>query len=84
MITIARILNAFRDAEQFEKPTEDRSKLWHQLIYPQYAFSIFAVPFYMIFTDNVSHIIGAGLVDILISWGAFEYFLSKFRKDYKT
>lgn len=84
MITIARMINSWRDAEQFEKPKEDRSKLWHRLIYPQYFFSIFAIPFYMLFVDNVFILFGVGLVDIFISWIAFEYFLNKFREEYRT
>ncbi len=83
MITIARTINAARDAMQFEKPVEDRSFLWHALIIPQYAFAIFAVPFYMLFIDGTVWLFAAGLVDILISWVAFEFFLKRFRKRYK-
>ena len=83
MITIARIINAKRDSEQFEKPVEDRSVLWHALIFPQYAFTIFAVPFYMLFIDNTVWLFAAGLIDILISWAAFEFFLKMFRNNYK-
>ena len=83
MIVIARIVNAARDAMQFEKPVEDRSVLWHLLIFPQYAFAIFAVPFYMLFIDSTVWLFTAGLVDILISWIAFEFFLKWFRKRYK-
>jgi len=83
LIIIARIINSWRDSEQFEKPVEDRSFMWHALIFPQYAFAIFAVPFYMIFTQNIWILFSIGLADILLSWAAFEYFLKKFRKDYK-
>jgi len=79
LITIARITNAWRDAEQFQKPVESRSFMWHLLIFPQYAFAIFAVPVYMLFIDSTLWLFIAGLVDILISWAAFEYFLKKFR-----
>jgi len=82
VITIARIINAARDAMQFEKPTEDRSFMWHLLIFPQYAFAIFAVPVYMLFIDSTLWLFIAGLIDILISWAAFEYFLKKFRASY--
>jgi len=83
MITIARIINSFRDAEQFQKPIEDRSFIWHLLIFPQYAFAIFAVPVYMLFIDNTLWLFIIGLIDILISWGAFELFLGIFRRQYK-
>ena len=83
MITISRIFNAFRDAEQFEKSTEERSEIWHLLVFPQYAFSIFAVPIYMTFTDNIWYLLTAGVLDIMCSWIAFEYFLNKFREKYK-
>jgi len=67
LITIARIVNSWRDSEQFQKPVENRSFMWHLLIFPQYAFAIFAVPFYMLFIDNTLWLFIAGLVDILIS-----------------
>ena len=79
MITIARIINSWRDAEQFQKPVEDRSDLWHLLIFPQYAFAIFAVPAYMLFIDSTVWLFAAGLVDIMISWAEFEFFLKRFR-----
>ena len=82
MITIARIINAARDSEQFEKPVEDRSFMWHALIIPQYAFAIFAVPVYMLFLDSTLWLLIVGLIDILISWGAFELFLKWFRNGY--
>jgi len=81
VITIARILNAYRDAEQFELPTEGRSRIWHLLIYPQYAFSIFAIPVYFIISWNwIPVLLG---LDIGLSWAAFEIFLPYFRKKFK-
>lgn len=82
MITIARTINAWRDSEQFEKPVESRSFMWHALIFPQYAFAIFAVPVYMILTNNVWYLLSIGILDIMASWVAFEYFLNKFRASY--
>ncbi len=82
MITKARIINAWRDAEQFEKPVESRSFLWHILIIPQYAFAIFAVPAYMLLTDSILWLCIIG-VDILINYVAFELFLKYFRGQYK-
>lgn len=40
-IILARIIEAYRDAEAFEKPTEGRSTLWHLLKFPQYILWIF-------------------------------------------
>ena len=37
LIVIARIIEAYRDAEAFEYPTDSRSQLWHIFKYPQYA-----------------------------------------------
>ena len=80
MITIARIINAYRDAQIFDFPLEPRDLLWHLLIFPQYAFAIFAVPVYMLFIDNTLLLFTAGLIDILISWVMFELFLKYFRR----
>ena len=96
MISLARIINAFRDAEAFERPVEERSKLWHLLIYPQYAFSIFsavvyfiAICFYFLPEPDLSLSMGWTLFIVLIdvlffSWPAFEFSLKFFRKKFKN
>ncbi len=83
MITIARIINAWRDAEQFEKPTEDRSKMWHLLIWPQYGFAIFSLFCYGEFIESHSLVAIFLGIDTGFSWLAFEWFLKFFRAGYK-
>ena len=80
MITIARIINAFRDAEQFDFPIDPRSFIWHALIIPQYAFAIFSLWVYGLIAKRNILTFGILAVDILLSWLAFEFFLGYFRK----
>jgi len=89
VITLARIINSFRDAEQFDFPVDARSFIWHALIIPQYALAIFSFWVYSLigrkiyfgFHSNSRHlwkwVILAG--DVLLSWMAFEVFLGYFR-----
>ena len=50
MITFARIIEAWRDAEAFEFPTAPRSKLWHVLKYPQFGLWLSsALTYFLIF-----------------------------------
>ena len=80
MITLARVINAFRDAEQFDFPVDARSLIWHALIIPQYALSIFSFWVYSVVGRKKfwKWAILAG--DVLLSWLAFEFFLGYFRR----
>lgn len=90
MITIARIINAFRDAEQFELPLDPRSFLWHMLIIPQYTFAIFSFWTYSLLSrqSGLSKVERMQLtfllliMDVGLSWAAFELFLKYFREQY--
>lgn len=78
MITIARIINAWRDSEQFVFPVEDRSKLWHYLIYPQYFFTLIAIPVYFfVFKFNFVYALA---IDLFFQYIFFELFLRLFKK----
>jgi len=90
MITIARIIEAFMNAEQFDFPTDPRSFLWHALKIPHYASSIFSLWAYGLISRKwtwgkmsylKSQYLAFGILaaDILIAWFAFEFFLDYFR-----
>ena len=79
MITLARIINAFRDAEQFDFPVDARSLLWHVLIIPQYALAIFSLWTYGVIAKNRFWTFSILLIDLILAWIAFEWFLGFFR-----
>lgn len=103
MISLARIIEAWRDAKIFKNPTAPRGFWWHALKYPQFGLLIGSGLFYFIIYDAVKiefpHYIviyGFGeeatflfclirtalviLVDVLMAWAAFEFFLRRFRR----
>ncbi len=79
MIILARIINAFRDAEQFDFPMDARSFIWHALIIPQYVLAIFSLWTYSIIAKNRLLTFGILAMDAILSWMAFEFFLGYFR-----
>lgn len=91
MVTLARIFEAWRDAEAFEKPTEGRSFLWHLFKLPQFGLLIFTFFTYftsMYFLVGVSTFwmaflfaLGILAVDVFIAWMVFEHYLKKFREE---
>lgn len=72
MIVLARFIEAYRDAEAFERPVEARSFLWHLLKFPQFSFWVAAG----YFLDNF-WFIGLG---VLVAWPVFEMSLRTFRR----
>lgn len=84
MITLARgFIDAYRQAEQFEKPVEDRSDIWHWLTIPQYVFSVFSLWLYG------ELLAGAGLwflllIDVVVAIVVFEIMLWYFRRQYNS
>jgi len=88
MITLARILEAYMNAEQFDFPLDDRSLVWHILKLPIYALSIFSFWAYSEISKRVDWLepgdqrwvlVGLLVFDIGLAWLAFEYFLDYFR-----
>lgn len=53
MITLARIIEAWRDAQIFKNPTAPRGFWWHALKYPQFGLLIGSGLFYFIIYDAV-------------------------------
>lgn len=89
MISIARIFEAWRNAEQFERPTEDRSFLWHLFKFPQFGLLIFSLFIYFtlmyffvtpIYWISVLLALAILIIDIFIAWAIFEHYLKKFRE----
>jgi len=88
MITLARIIEAWRDAQIFKNPTAPRGFWWHAFKYPQ--FGLFIGSGYLSmsfgFGEEVTFLFGLVrtaliiVIDILIAWAAFEFFLRKFRE----
>jgi len=54
IVTLARIFEAFMNAEQFDFPTDPRSLLWHLLKIPHYGFAIFSLWTYRIIAEYIS------------------------------
>jgi len=77
-IVLARIAEAYKDAEAFEKPTENRSLIWHLLKFIQYP--LWSVAGYFLF--GVERVYIWIPIAVGFSWIAFEYFLKKFRASY--
>lgn len=65
MITLARIIEAWRDAQIFKNPTAPRGFWWHVLKYPQFG--------------GMWTFAGVIVIDILLAWAVFEFFLRRFR-----
>lgn len=91
MIWIARIFEAWRNARQFEFPTEARGRLWHLFKYPQFSLLIgslniyfliihFGIQMFNFWLWNEFVAIGVVLFDAGFAYFVFEYFLKYFRK----
>ena len=73
---LARLIEAFRDAEIFEHPLEDRSTVWHLLKFPQYGI-------WMCFGMKIEfsfEMVGIYALSLAIAYGVFELSLMWFRK----
>ena len=90
IIIIARIIEAWRDAQIFKNPIKDRGFWWHALKYPQYgawsaATLIYFIGFYFWpgYESTIWLALGRTAVvyvaDVLIAWPVFEYLLKRFR-----
>ncbi len=89
MISLARIFEAWRDAQIFKDPTVPRGKLWHLFKYPQYGLLISsALVYFLVIREHVSPLSGfkqlfaVALVisiDGVIAFFVFEFFLNFFR-----
>ncbi len=51
MISLARIIESWRDAQIFKDPTAPRGKLWHWLKYPQYGLLIASALVYFLMSS---------------------------------
>jgi len=80
MVTLARIFEAWMNAEQFDFPIDPRSLLWHLLKIPHYGFAIFSLWTYRVLSKNNYLALTILLGDIIIAWFAFEFFLEFFRQ----
>lgn len=78
-IILARIIEAYRDAESFEKPKEDRSMLWHLLKYPQYLLWVFVGANMSLFDSAIKCAIIV-TIGALIAAIVFEFALPYFRR----
>ncbi len=81
--SFARIIEAIRDAEQFERPYESRSILWHFFKLPQFAIwglygSILGHCYYHGLKIDMFLIVGS----LVLAFAVFEISLKMFRKDY--
>ncbi len=90
MITLARIFEAWMNAEQFDFPIADRSFLWHLFKIPHYAFAIFSLWTYGILGEILHSnfpvinrklvTFGILAVDVILAWPVFEFSLEYFRR----
>lgn len=91
MISLARIFEAWRDARIFTFPTEPRGKLWHLFKYPQFGLLMGAPLTYFLILNfgfdpfgwwvwNLLVDLAVVVIDVLLAWGVFEYFLGFFRE----
>lgn len=90
-ITIARIIEAWRDARIFEFPIEPRGKLWHMLKYPQFGLLIASSATYFFVLHFGFQLFGWWVwnalatvavigIDIGFAYVVFEFFLPYFRE----
>jgi len=91
MITVARIIEAWRDAQIFKNSTAPRGFWWHAFKYPQYGLWVLSglVPFIGFYfwpgfestlVFSLWHTTFVIVIDIVFAYFAFEYFLNKFRE----
>ncbi len=78
MITLARFIEAWRDARIFKAPTVPRGFWWHALKYPQYG--LWLASFFIYYTLMQWGALALVMLDISIAYFVFEYFLEEFRK----
>lgn len=88
-IILARIIEAWRDAQIFKAPTKPRGFWWHAFKYPQYgawsaAALVYFIGFYfwaeLTIWPALGSVVVAYVVDVLIAWPIFEYFLKRFKR----
>lgn len=79
MITVARIIEAWRDARIFDFPTAPRGRIWHLLKYPQFTLWMSSLFSYAELTNFLIALLIV-LVDTAIAYFAFEFFLKFFRR----
>ena len=79
IIILARIIEAYRDAEIFKNPTANRSWQWHILKFPQYGFWLLAG--YFLYKHQIEYKILFLTISIILAYFAFEFFLKFFRKE---
>ena len=72
LIVTARIIEAFRDAQDFNRAAQDMTLEWHLLKFTQYGCWLLAG---IVFTSHIQL-----LIALAIAWGAFELSLRGFRK----
>ena len=72
LIILARIIEAFRDAQDFNRGSRDMTLEWHLLKIAQYGCWILAG---VLYTEHIQLMIA-----LAIAWGAFELSLRGFRK----
>lgn len=79
MIALARLIEAWRDAQIFKEPMKPRGRAWHLLKYPQYGLWLTSLFLYTQLPCPlwVAFLIVA--IDICIAYFVFEYFLEYFR-----
>ncbi len=79
---VARAIEAARDSEAFERPTEDRSFLWHAAKVPQFA--SWAVWGYLVIeqikSDPSMKSVAIGVGSLGLAWVSFESGLWLFRR----
>ena len=77
LILLARMIEAYRDAEIFQQPLDPRSFLWHLLKYPQYFAWVAAGTIFGMEPTKIGLAwLGGG---ILLAWPVFELALKFFR-----
>lgn len=81
-IILARIAEAARDAESFEKPTEARSTLWHVMKIPQYGLWFCAGAEFYSLCLSTSLLIGIAwtALSLAAAYFVFEFALLYFRR----
>ena len=84
MIALARLIEAWRDAQIFENPTAPRGKLWHWLKYSQFFLLIISSLTYFLIIQEIAFFkfiftVFAILGDAGLAYFVFEFFLNYFR-----
>lgn len=85
VLVFARTVESYRHAEQFVFPIQDRSKLWHLLMYPQFgSWTIYGALNYEYYINNgLRHSILSLIVSLSFAWLAKHVFQKTFIKHLK-